>query len=107
METWRLAIRLFQSQIIPALLFNSESWIDLSQAHLSDLQNFQDKFLRKLMRMPPITTKALLHWDRGMEMMKWRIAKKKIVFIRNISMRNNDSICKQTIMNEFFSIFKV
>ena len=28
-----IAIMLFKSQIIPALLFNSESWVDLSQAH--------------------------------------------------------------------------
>ena len=57
-----IAIRLFEAQIVPALLFNSESWVDLSQAYLSDLQNVQDKFLRKLMRMPPTTTKLLLHW---------------------------------------------
>ena len=53
-----LVIRLFESQIIPALLFNNKSWIDLRQAHLSDLQNFQNKFLRKLMRMPSTMTKA-------------------------------------------------
>ena len=50
-----LAIRLFETQIVPALLFNSGSWVDLSHTHLSELQNFQDKFLRKLMRMPPTT----------------------------------------------------
>ena len=58
-----VAIWLFEAQIVPALLFNSESWVDLT--HLSDLQNFQDKFLRKLLRMPPTTAKSLLHWDGG------------------------------------------
>ena len=53
------------------------------------------------MRMTPITTKVILHWDGGMEMMKWRIAKKKILFTRKISTRNNDNIYKQIIMNKF------
>ena len=35
-----IAIRLFEAQILPALLFNSESWVDLSQAHLSDSAEF-------------------------------------------------------------------
>ena len=57
-----VAIKLFEAQIIPALLFNCESWIGITPTHISDLQNFQDKFLRKLMRLPPSTPKAILHF---------------------------------------------
>ena len=64
------AIKLFEARIIPALLFNSESLIDLTDTHISDLQNFRDKFTRKLLRLPPTTTKAIIHWDSGMEMIK-------------------------------------
>ena len=94
-------IRLFEAQIVPALLFISESWVDLSQKHLSDLQNFQDKFLRKLLRMPPTTTKSILHWDGMMETMKWRIAREKILFIRKMSMREADNICRQSLIHGF------
>ena len=48
-----IEIRLFESQVVPAVLFNSESWTGLNNTHLTDLQNFQDKFLRKLMMLPP------------------------------------------------------
>ena len=51
--------------------------------------------------MPPKTTKTSLHWDRGDGNDDLRIAKKKILFIRKISMRNNGNICRQTIMSEF------
>jgi len=54
------AFKLFEAQVIPALLFNSESWIGLTNTHISDLQNFQDKFVRKLLRLPPSTPKATL-----------------------------------------------
>ena len=38
------ALKMYEAQVIPALLFNSESWIGLTDTHISDLQNFQDKF---------------------------------------------------------------
>ena len=44
------AIKLFEAQVIPALLFNSESWIGITEDQISELQSFQDKFVRMLMR---------------------------------------------------------
>ena len=32
-------------------------------------------FLKKLLHLPVSTPKAILHWDCGMEMVKWRTAK--------------------------------
>ena len=96
-----IGIRLYESQVIPALLFNSESWIGLNNTHLTDLQNFQDKFLRKLMRLPPTTPKAILHWDGIMETMKWRIAARKLQFIRKTMEREDDVMCKQALTNEY------
>ena len=61
------------------LLFNSESWIGLTETHISDPQNFQDKFVRKLLRLPPSTPKAILHWDSGLQLIKRRIAEKKLL----------------------------
>ena len=36
-----------------------------------------------------------------METMKWRIAKKKILFIRKMTMRESDNICRRALMHEF------
>ena len=53
------AIKLFEAQIIPALLHNCESWIGIHQIHSSGLQEFQDKFIRKLLRLPQTKPKAI------------------------------------------------
>ena len=37
------AIKLYEAQVIPALSFNSESWIGLTKTHISELQNFKYK----------------------------------------------------------------
>ena len=55
------AFKLFEAQVIPALLFNSESWIGITITHISDLMVFQDKFVRKLLRLPPSTPKAIYY----------------------------------------------
>ena len=57
------AFKLNEAQVVPALLFNSESWIGITDSHSSDLQTFQDKFVRKLLSLPPFTPKAIIQWD--------------------------------------------
>ena len=52
------ATKLFEAQVIPALLHNCESWIGLNETQIFDLQDSQDKFMRKLLRLPPSTPKA-------------------------------------------------
>ena len=88
------AIKLFEAQIIPALLHNCESWIGLNETHLSDLQNFQDKFVRKLLWLPQTTPKAIIHWDVALKLMKWRIAERKLKFVTKIMQRENDTLPK-------------
>ena len=44
------AIKLFDAQIIPALLHNCESWIGLNDTHICDLQNFQEQELKQLQK---------------------------------------------------------
>ena len=96
----RAAIKLFEAQVIPALLFNCESWIGITETQINDLQGFQDKFVRKLMHLPISTPKAILHWDSGREMMKWRIAKRKLLFLKKVMAKENSNLCKRSIVNE-------
>ena len=67
------ATKLFEAQVITAPLHNCESWIGLNETHISGLQDFQDKFIRKLLKLPPSTPKAILYWDSGLKIMNWRI----------------------------------
>ena len=101
------AIRLYEAQIIPALLNNCESWIGIKDKHIEELQKFQDEFLRKVLRVHVSTTKAILHWDTGLAPMKWRILQKKLLFIRKvIHVKDHTSIVKQVIYNEIFQEIK-
>ena len=54
----------------------------MNNKHLKSLQDFQDKFIRKLLRLAKSTPKAIINWDIGLQPMKWRIAYKKLVFYK-------------------------
>ena len=68
----------------------------------TDLQNFQDKFVRKLLRLPPSTPKAILHWDSGIKRMKRRITEKKLLFFGKIMLKEESNIMRKALMNETF-----
>ena len=60
----------------------------------------QFNFLKKLLHLPVSTPKAILHWDGGMEMMKWRIAKKKLMFMKKMMLADSKNICKKALLNK-------
>ena len=94
------AFNLFEIEIIPSLLHNCESWIGIKESHIKDLQDFQNKFIRKVLRLPHSTPKAILEWDTGLCHMKWRIISKKIIFLKKIQAKDDDNIAKQTLIQE-------
>ena len=67
---------------------------------MSVLLEFQDKFIRKLLRLPQSTPKAILHWDVDMKLLKWRVAERKLNFVNKIMARENSNITKKVIMSE-------
>ena len=99
----QMGIKLFEAMIIPSLLHNCESWIGLTDKHIKDLQQFQEKFIRRLFRLPLSTPKAILAYDTGMHNMKWRIAYKKVNFVRKIMNKPDNSITKRVIAQEVVS----
>ena len=97
------ATNLFEAQVLPALLHNCESWIGLNETHISDLQNFKDKFMRKILRLPTSTPKAILiHWDSVLKMMKWRIAEKRLLFLWKTMEGEDSNITRKALLNETF-----
>ena len=95
-----IVIKEFEARVIPLLLNNCETWIGIDDKHIKELQDFQDKFIRLAFRLADTTTKALLNWDIGMKPMKWRIAEKKLQFLRKIMEKEYKCIAKQVIYQE-------
>ena len=64
------AFKLYEASTIPALPHNCESWIGINDKHLKSFQDFQDEFIRKLLKVAKSTSKAIIDWDIGIQLMK-------------------------------------
>ena len=96
----RSAFKMFEAMVIPALLFNAETWIGFNEKHEKLLQDFQDNFVRRVLQVPASTPKAILQYDSGMITMKWRVAEKKILFVNKLMMKGNQNLARWAVMEE-------
>ena len=94
------AFKLYEAQIIPALLHNCESWISIDDSHHKLLQDFQEKFIRRVLRLPHSVPKVMLEYDTGMPPMKWRIAQKKLICVNKIMAKPCENITRQVLIEE-------
>ena len=96
----KTAITLFEAQVVPAVLFNCESGIGLNKNHINALQSFQDAFICRLQHLPRMgMPKSLVRMDRGMMLMKYRVAERKLQFLNRIRTKDNENMAKRTINN--------
>ena len=100
------AFKLYESIVIPSLLHNCESWIGLTDKHISTLQDFQNDFIRRVLRIPDSTPKSLIQWDVGLLPMKWRIGKSKLNFVSKIMKKDRSNLCRKTIVSEVLNNIK-
>ena len=92
--------KLFEATVVESLLTNCPSWIGLNNTHINMLQNFQDSFVRKVLKLADNVPKALLTWDIGLTPMKDRIDLKKLLFLRKMLKKDILSITKQVLYEE-------
>ena len=73
-------IEIWEIAILPFLLNNCETWIEISKKSIETLEDIQYMFLRYLMATPRSCPIPSLLWETGSLMMEHRIAKKKLLF---------------------------
>ena len=78
LDIWEMAV-------VPYLLNNSESWIDISDKSIEALDQLQNQFYRVLLQVPTGCPIAALYWECGGLLMRNRIIKKKLIFLHHIA----------------------
>ena len=76
-EIWELAI-------LPYLLNNSDTWVEISKATIDTLDDLQYMFYRYLLATPRTCPIPALLWETGGLLMEHRIAQKKLMFYHHL-----------------------
>lgn len=91
---------LWEMAIIPSLLNNAETWVEISETSLQKLEELQNMFLRKLLRTKRTTPKAALTFETGLLTMKARVATKKLLFVNDLKNMDSDSLAHQVFTEQ-------
>ena len=71
---------IFNLAIFPALAYNSETWLSISNKTIEKLDNLQNILMRCLLAVPNSTPTPALNWDLGIVSMEHKINEKKLMF---------------------------
>ena len=88
-------ITLWESAILPSLLYNSECWLDMSNSTLQQLESLQLLFYRVLLSVGTGCPIPALYWDTGALLMKYRILKRKLLLLHHIATLPANSLANQ------------
>ena len=92
-----VGIDLWESTVLPMLLFNSETWMSMSQSTLNELEDIQKRFLRCLLAVGPGCPIPSLYWETGVTVIKYRILQKKLLFIHHLYTLPSSSLAKEVL----------
>ena len=75
---------LYQSVFLPRLIYNCESWSNMTDKDYQALQSAQLLYLRNVVEVPRGTPIAALYLELGIMPIKFEIKKRQLLFLRRI-----------------------
>ena len=77
-------LNIWEIAILPFLINNCETWVDISSESVKMLDDIQLLFLRQLFGTPRTCPSPALLWESGSTMMVHRIARRKLMFYHHL-----------------------
>ena len=90
LEMWEIAV-------IPVLLYNAETWQDISRKTLDELEKMQVFFLRSTLAVGTGCPIPLLYSETGCLLMECRILQKKLMFLHHLVHLPDSALAKEVL----------
>ena len=91
------AIELYKSCIVPSLMANCATWMDIRKETEKKLDAIQDLFGKVLLQMPQSTPKMSIRAALGLLSMRHRVWQKKIFLVAAIWQQDDDCLARQVL----------
>ena len=91
----QIGLNLWEATIVPMLLFNSETWVNITDKTLNELETIQKRFLRCILAVGPGCPIPSMYWETGTVLMKYRILQRKLIFLHHLSTLPDSSLAKE------------
>ena len=91
------AIDLYESYIIPSLLTNAGTWVEMKDESINRLDDIQDTFSRALLSLPLSAPRASLRAALGLVGMKWRVWELKLHLVQAIRRQEKGGLAREIL----------
>ena len=81
---FRSAIDLWEMAVLPSLMYNAGTWVEISKETEEVLENLQLFFMRLVLRVPQGTPKLALRSETGLMSMRLRVYREKCLLVHHI-----------------------
>lgn len=75
---------LWEMAVLPMLLYNAETWYEISQKTIDVLEKIQLNFLRSVLGVGSGCPLVLIYSETGMILMEYRILQRKLLFLHRL-----------------------
>ena len=91
---------LWEMSVIPMLLYNSETWQEMSNDLVAELEKMQYTFLRYLLAIGNGCPLPLLLSETGTMLIELRILQRKVLFLHHLEHLPDESLAKQVFKTQ-------
>ena len=89
---------IWEISILPSLLNNCQTWVNISEASIKLLETLQNNMYRTLLSVPRTCPLPSLCWDMGSVQMRFRIISKKLHFLWHLVNLDNNTLAKEILL---------
>jgi hypothetical protein len=99
----KVGMEIFNLAILPQLLYNSDTWFEITDQTLNRLESLQRILLRCLLCVPNSTLVAALSWDSGLLSIRYKIYQNKLMLIHHLMSLDRSSLTSKifTLQKDF------
>ena len=97
----KVGMEIFKLAILPQLLYNSDTWVEMTEQTVNRIESLQRILLRCLLCVPNSTPVAALSWDSGLISLRYQIYQNKLMFIHHLM-----SLDPSSLASEIFTLQK-
>ena len=90
-----VALDIWELALLPSLLNNAGTWTEMSKDTESDLEELQLFFVRLILRVPQSTLKVTLRSETGLQSMKHRVEKQKVMLVHHLKNLDARTLARQ------------
>ena len=88
----KVGLEIFELAIVPSLLNNSDTWVEIDKETEKKLDNLQNIMFRSLFAVPSSTPKPILRWDLRQLSMREKIHVRKLNFLLHLKTLPSSSL---------------